>query len=38
MNVFDNLMQRLIKALDVPNLRIPAAGVRIFKKDEKVPQ
>ena len=38
MNVFDNLMERLIEALDVPNLRIPAAGVRIFKKDEKVPR
>ena len=38
MNVFGNLMERLIEALDVPNLRIPAAGVRIFKKDEKVPR
>ena len=38
MNVFDNLMQRLMKALDVPNLNIPAAGVRIFKKDEQVPE
>jgi len=38
MNVFDNLMKRLVRALDVPNLEIPVAGVRIFKKDEKIPR
>jgi len=38
MNVFDDLMKRLVKALDVPNLEIPVAGVRIFRKDEKIPR
>lgn len=38
MNVFDNLMERLIKAMEVPHLRLPAAGVRIFKQDEEVPR
>lgn len=38
MNIFNNLIKRLIKAMDVPNLKIPAAGVRIFKKNEKVPK
>jgi uncharacterized protein (DUF169 family) len=38
MNVFDSLIKRLIKALDVPNLEMPAAGVRLFKKNESVPR
>ena len=38
MSNFNILIKRLIKAMDVPNLKIPVAGVRIFKKNEEVPK
>ncbi len=37
MNKFSELTERLLRAFDVPNLNIPAAGVRIFNQDETVP-
>ncbi|MBU1054135.1 MAG: DUF169 domain-containing protein [Proteobacteria bacterium] len=38
MNNFNDLMKRLVKAFDVPNLDIPVSGIRIYKKDETVPE
>ena len=36
--MFDALIKRLEKAMDVPNIKLPAAGVRIYGKDENVPR
>ncbi|MGB5158121.1 DUF169 domain-containing protein [Desulfobacterium sp. N47] len=38
MNIFNDLMIRLVKAFDVPDINIPVAGVRIFKKHENIPE
>ncbi|MFH2045939.1 MAG: DUF169 domain-containing protein [Pseudomonadota bacterium] len=38
MNNFNDLIKRLVKAFDVPNLDIPVSGIRIYKKDETVPE
>jgi uncharacterized protein (DUF169 family) len=34
---FDVLMKRLKAGMQVPNLEIPACGVKIFRKDDRVP-
>ena len=37
MGNFDELMQRLVKAMEAPDLKVPACGVKLFTKDETVP-
>ncbi len=37
MENFQKLAQRLIHAMEVPNLTIPIAGVKIFKQSDRVP-